>query len=116
MIGRGRHFGGGKGIGGGEQIRSYPFASSPHTSEAWLKADKFNAAILSWGKQDMVNLRVTPTAHLAVETGKTSDLLERRHLQVAVASRGLHLRRPERPDLHQRPARRSLPHSRAGRD
>ena len=62
VIGLGRYFGGGKGISGGEQIRSYPFASSPHTSEAWLKADKFNAAILSWGKQDMVNLRVTPTA------------------------------------------------------
>jgi hypothetical protein len=71
MISGSRHFAGGKGIDCGGRIRTYPFASSPHTSEAWVKADRFNATILSWGKRDVISLRVTPTpAHFAVETGQ----------------------------------------------
>ena len=72
MIGRAKHFAGGKGINCGEHIRTYPFASSPHTSEAWLKADRFNTAILSWGKNDGVSIRVTPTpARISIDTGRT---------------------------------------------
>ena len=69
MIGRGRKFSGGKGINGGAKIRTYPFASSPHTSEAWFKADKLNTTILNWGKSDAVNLRLLSTpSHMAVAT------------------------------------------------
>ena len=72
MIGRGRHFGGGKGIDCGERIRTYPFASSPHTSEAWFRAERFNTTLLSWGKYDMVNMRLTPQpARIAIENGRT---------------------------------------------
>ncbi len=40
MIGPCRHFAGGKGIDCGGGITQYPFASSPHTTEAWIKAEK----------------------------------------------------------------------------
>ncbi|MEI8381684.1 MAG: DUF2341 domain-containing protein [Planctomycetota bacterium] len=71
MIGLSRHFADGKGISGGEKITFFPFASSPHTSEAWFKADRFNTTILSWGKLDGVALRVSTTpAQIQVESGR----------------------------------------------
>ncbi|MEI8373081.1 MAG: DUF2341 domain-containing protein [Planctomycetota bacterium] len=67
MIGRARHFAGPKGINCGEKITAYPFASSPHTSEAWINAEKFNTTILNWGKGDGVNMRATSTpAHISI--------------------------------------------------
>ena len=50
MIGRARHFSGKQGISAGDQITSYPTKSSPHTSEAWFRADRSNGKILTWGK------------------------------------------------------------------
>jgi len=61
MIGMSRHFSGGKGISCGNKITTYPFASSPHTSEAWFKGEKLNKPILVWGKHDMVNLQFLST-------------------------------------------------------
>ena len=51
MIGQSRHFDVGKGINGGEKITAYPSGSSPHSSEAWLRAEKPNATILGWGNE-----------------------------------------------------------------
>ena len=51
MIGKGRRFDVGKGINGGEKIAGYPSGASPHTSEAWFRADKSNATILGWGNE-----------------------------------------------------------------
>ena len=69
MIGRGRHFSGGKGINCGDKITTYPFASSPHTSEAWIKAEKLNVTVLNWGKSDQVAMRLLSTpGHLAIST------------------------------------------------
>ena len=51
IIGKSRHFGGGKGINCGEKITTYPFGSSPHSSEAWFRAEKPNATILGWGNE-----------------------------------------------------------------
>jgi len=52
IIGKSRHFGGGKGINCGEKITTYPFGSSPHSSEAWFRAEKPNATVLAWGNEE----------------------------------------------------------------
>jgi len=51
MIGKSRHFGVGKGINCGEHIATYPSGASPHSSEAWFRAEKPNATILGWGNE-----------------------------------------------------------------
>ncbi|MCY3017703.1 MAG: DUF2341 domain-containing protein [Planctomycetota bacterium] len=51
IIGKSRHFDGGKGINCGEKIATYPSGSSPHSSEAWFRAEKPNATILAWGNE-----------------------------------------------------------------
>ena len=69
VVGLGRKFVGGKGINGGQKIRSYPFASSPHTSEVWFKADKLSVSLMNWGKSDAVNMRLLSSpSHVAVAT------------------------------------------------
>ena len=67
MFGPSRHFSGGRGMNGGGKIRTYPFASTSHTTEAWFKADKFNSSLIRWGRGNMVNLRLLSTpAHFAI--------------------------------------------------
>jgi len=67
MIGPSRHFTGGRGMNGGGKIRTYPFASTSHTTEAWFKADKFNSSLIRWGRGNQVNLRLLSTpAHFAI--------------------------------------------------
>ncbi|MFT5123925.1 MAG: hypothetical protein ACI97B_002560 [Verrucomicrobiales bacterium] len=61
MIGSSRRFSGGKGISGGKTIRNYPFASSPHSSEAWFKAEQLHTTLLDWGNSDGVRLRLLST-------------------------------------------------------
>jgi hypothetical protein len=51
MIGKSRHLDGGKGINCGEKITTYPSGSSPHSSEAWFRAEKPNATLLGWGNE-----------------------------------------------------------------
>jgi hypothetical protein len=51
IIGQSRRFSVGKGITCGENITSYPTGSSPHTSEAWFKAEQPNATVLAWGNE-----------------------------------------------------------------
>ena len=50
-IGAGRHFAGGQGLFGGEQIAGYPVGSAAHTSEAWLRPEKVNTTALAWGNE-----------------------------------------------------------------
>ena len=94
MIGQGRHFPGGKGINCGDRITTYPFASSPHTSEAWFRAERFNATILSWGKSDAVALRLQASpATIAVyshegSTCATSVIQKAEWVQVVYAYNG----------------------------
>ena len=61
VIGSGRHFDGGKGIFCGDRITKYPFTSSPHTTEAWVNAEKMNTTVMEWGKLGGVNLRLLST-------------------------------------------------------
>ena len=51
IIGKSRHFDAGKGINCGEKITTYPSGSSPHSSEAWFRAERPNATILAWGNE-----------------------------------------------------------------
>jgi hypothetical protein len=51
IIGKSRRFDVGKGINCGEKITTYPSGSSPHSSEAWFRAEKPNATILGWGNE-----------------------------------------------------------------
>lgn len=51
LIGPCRRFDAGKGIHAGEQIESLPTGSSPHSSEAWVRAEKPNGTILGWGNE-----------------------------------------------------------------
>ncbi len=70
MIGRSRHFPGGKGITCGENITSYPTGSSPHTSEAWFRAEQPNVTVLAWGNeagQGKVMMQFFSPPHLKME-------------------------------------------------
>jgi len=51
MIGKSRYFKPGKGITCGESIKAYPTGSSPHSSEAWFRAEKPNTTVLAWGNE-----------------------------------------------------------------
>ena len=61
VIGSGRQFPGGKGIFCGDRITKYPFASSPHTTEAWVNAAKMNTTVVEWGKLGGVTMRLLST-------------------------------------------------------
>ena len=52
VIGNCQHFGPGKGINCGEKNADYPTGSSPHSSEAWIRAEKPNATVLGWGNEE----------------------------------------------------------------
>ncbi|MEI6535103.1 MAG: DUF2341 domain-containing protein, partial [Verrucomicrobiaceae bacterium] len=74
MIGSGRRFTGLKeGISCGDRITKYPFASSPHTTETWVKAGKMNTTLVSWGKGGGVSLKLLSTPGRAgINNGKGS--------------------------------------------
>jgi hypothetical protein len=70
MIGKSRHFDVGKGITNGENITSYPTGSSPHTSEAWFKAEQSNSTVLAWGNeagQGKVMMQFFSPPHMKIE-------------------------------------------------
>ena len=70
MIGMSRQFSGGKGINCGENIATYPTGSSPHTTEAWFRAQQTNAPIMAWGNdapQGKLILRIASPPHIMVE-------------------------------------------------
>jgi hypothetical protein len=52
IIGKARHFAAGQGISGGDKIGNLPTGASPHSSEAWFRADRSNGNILAWGKDE----------------------------------------------------------------
>lgn len=70
MIGGGRHFAGGQGINGGENITTYPTGSNPHSSQAWFRADAANGKFLCWGMeqgQGKVIMKIASPPHIMVE-------------------------------------------------
>jgi len=70
LIGASRHFPGGMGINCGEKIATYPTGSSPHTTEAWFRAQQTNAPIMAWGNdapQGKLILQIASPPHIKVE-------------------------------------------------
>jgi hypothetical protein len=51
IIGKARHFAGNQGIACGEQIHDYPFGSSAHSTEAWVRVTRPNVTVLGWGNE-----------------------------------------------------------------
>ena len=51
IIGPARHLGGKQGIFCGEKIESFPVGSSPHSTEAWIRAEKSNGRVVGWGNE-----------------------------------------------------------------
>ncbi len=70
VIGMSRHFPGGKGIHCGENIATYPTGTSPHSTEAWFRAQQTNAPIMAWGNdapQGKLILQIASPPHIKVE-------------------------------------------------
>ncbi|MEI6603976.1 MAG: DUF2341 domain-containing protein [Verrucomicrobiota bacterium] len=70
LIGASRHFPGGMGINCGEKIANYPTGSSPHSTEAWFRAEQTNAPIMAWGNdapQGKLILQIASPPHIKVE-------------------------------------------------
>jgi len=70
IIGKSRHFDASKGINCGEKITAYPSGSSPHSSEAWFRAEKPNATVLAWGNeraQGKVMMQFFSPPHIKME-------------------------------------------------
>ena len=51
IVGPARHLGGKQGVFCGEKIENFPVGSSPHSTEAWLRAEKSNGRALAWGNE-----------------------------------------------------------------
>jgi hypothetical protein len=51
MIGKSRRLVPGKGIDCGEKIAAYPTGSSPHSTQAWFRAEQPNTTVLAWGNE-----------------------------------------------------------------
>lgn len=49
MIGKARHFPGGKGIHCGDNITTFPTGNNPHSTELWFRDDKLGDRIFCWG-------------------------------------------------------------------
>jgi hypothetical protein len=52
VVGKARHFPGGKGLFGGDRITTYPSGSNSHTTEAWFRTGKPNTPIVAWGNEE----------------------------------------------------------------
>ncbi len=72
VVGGSRHFPGGKGVHGGDKITSYPLGASPHTSEAWFRAEKTNVTVLGWGIEGgqggKVRMQLRSPPHLHIDS------------------------------------------------
>jgi hypothetical protein len=69
-IGNARHFAGKQGICGGDKIATYPVGASPHSSEAWFRAEATNGHILAWGneqRQGKVIVTLASPPHVRVD-------------------------------------------------
>jgi arylsulfatase A-like enzyme len=73
LIGRARHFAGGQGITGGENILNYPTGNAPHSTEAWVRLERANTTLFGWGNEgggrgSKVRMQVRSPAHLHIDS------------------------------------------------
>lgn len=69
-IGPARHLAHGQGLCGGEQLQHFPVGHQPHTSEAWLRAERPNGRVFGWGNekaQGKVVMQFRSPPHIAVD-------------------------------------------------
>ena len=70
VIGRARHFTDNHGIFCGDKITNYPAGASPHSSEAWFRAEAANGHVIAWGNQQAqgkIVLGVDSPPHMRVD-------------------------------------------------
>lgn len=70
LIGTARHFAPRNGIQCGVNITNLPAGDSPHSSEAWFRAESVNAIVLGWGnehRQGKVTMRVASPPQVQME-------------------------------------------------
>ncbi|HSU67859.1 MAG TPA: DUF2341 domain-containing protein, partial [Tepidisphaeraceae bacterium] len=51
IIGAARHFAPGHGIFCGDHLTTLPTDANPHTSQAWIRAERSNGTVLAWGNE-----------------------------------------------------------------
>lgn len=73
MIGKARHFPGKAGVFSGDKISNYPSAGSPHSTEAWFRAEKPNTTIIGWGNEgggrgSKVRMQLRSPPHLRIDS------------------------------------------------
>ena len=69
VIGKARRLAGKQGISGGDKISNYPTEATPHSSEAWFRADKSNGKVMAWGNdknQGKVVMAFASPPHMVV--------------------------------------------------
>ena len=70
MIGTGRNFTIGKGIFCGDKITQLPTDDSPHSTEAWFRAEQSNGNIVGWGNekaQGKIVMGVASPPHIRID-------------------------------------------------
>jgi len=73
VVGRAQHFAGKQGIFCGDKIRNYPAGASPHSTEAWIRAERSNATIIGWGNEgggrgSKIRMQLRSPPHLHVDS------------------------------------------------
>jgi hypothetical protein len=73
IIGMARHFAGKQGIFCGEKITNYPSADSPHSTEAWFRAERPNATLIGWGNEgggrgSKVRMQLRSPPHVRIDS------------------------------------------------
>ena len=73
VIGGSRHFAGDQGIFGGDKIPDYPSGGSPHSTEAWFRAERPNTTIIGWGNEgggrgSKVRMQLRSPAHVHIDS------------------------------------------------
>ena len=73
IVGAARGFSGGHGIFGGNRIPNYPSGASPHSSAAWVRAERPNVTILGWGNEgggrgSKVRMQLRSPPHLHIDS------------------------------------------------
>ncbi|MEK0449312.1 MAG: hypothetical protein RL088_1580 [Verrucomicrobiota bacterium] len=51
VIGGARRLAGKQGVLGGEKIENFPVGAAPHSTEAWIRAEKSNGTAVAWGNE-----------------------------------------------------------------
>lgn len=73
MIGKSRHFPGGKGIFCGDKIVGYPSGASPHSTEAWFRTTRPNTTIIGWGNEgggrgSKIRMQLRSPPHIKIDS------------------------------------------------